>query len=85
MINAWMVRAVAILDVFLGVMVGAADIWLPVSGPSSELRVPAALCIVLGVIVFALDRYEWTRPAAVMAVMFQIAGVVAALAYISLG
>jgi len=88
-----MVRAVAILDVFLGVMLWAVDIGLPVSSnhiatvsdPSPVLKIPAALCIALGVIVFALDRYQWTRPAAVMAVIFQLAGVVAALGYISLG
>ncbi|WP_290518528.1 hypothetical protein [Alcanivorax sp.] len=92
MINVWMVRAVAILDVFLGVMFWVADIGLSVSsnnittvsGPSPELKIPAALCIALGVIVFVLDRYQWTRPAAIMAVIFQLAGVVAALGYICL-
>jgi hypothetical protein len=92
MINVWMVRAVAILDVFLGVMLWAVDNGLPVSSnhidtlsdPSPQLMIPAALCIALGVMIFALDRYSWTRPAAVMAVIFQLAGVVAALGYSSL-
>ncbi|WP_156496639.1 hypothetical protein, partial [Alcanivorax sp. HI0083] len=92
MINVWMVRAVATLDVFLGVMFWVADIGLSVSsnnittvsGPSPELKIPAALCIALGVIVFVLDRYQWTRPAAIMAAIFQPAGVVAALGYICL-
>jgi hypothetical protein len=93
MINVWMVRTVAILDVFLGVMFWAADIGSPVSsnnlttvsGSSLELKIPATFCLALGVALFVLDRYPWTRPAAVMATMFQVVGAVVALGYISVG
>ncbi|WP_417218053.1 hypothetical protein [Alcanivorax sp.] len=92
MIHVWIVRTVAILDVLLGVMLWAVDNGLPVSSnhidtlsdPSPQLMIPAALGIALGVMIFALDRYSWTRPAAVMAVILQLAGVVAALGYSSL-
>ena len=58
MINVWMVRAVAILDVFLGVMFWVADIGLSVSSnniatasdPSPALKIPAVLCVALGVV-----------------------------------
>lgn len=84
MIEIWAVRVVAFVDVLLGGLLLASGYFLSGASGSGEFNdslVPGGLCIALGLVVFAMDRYPWTRPAAVMTAIFQVVGVVGALGY----
>lgn len=88
----WGVRVVAILDVLFGAMLLAPALFLSDSrndmahraASFTEPMVLGVLTIAVGVVVLVLDRYEWTRPAAVMVVSLELAGATSALAYVSL-
>ena len=82
MIERWGVTVIAVLDLFMGaVILFASNVGGERVEDSSML---GGLSLGIGVLLLLLDRQGWTRPAAMMAAILQIVGLIGAAVFILL-
>lgn len=77
MIERWGVTAIAVLDLLMAVLIlfaGAQDSGHAINRTSIGLATLGA-----GLVLLLLDHWAWTRPAAVMAALCQVLGLLIAL------